>query len=297
MIVERHMDYQLTVASVPVGGMPEVPLRLDSDAPFSLRLVRSRNLGASGFRFQTPRRQWQSSGLRTDLTVNPTLGTFPSRGVVVYPQMTYSPGASIVCQLGNATLAPLTNVRLLFRGSKLFEVSDQDASTYPTRLASLPFIYPSGDLFNFQTAIQFPTLTGTLRDLQLRVRNDADYVLRYAVCDPFTLLVDGLLTSYGAVTPPAYQELYITLRDEARKPYSNEPIHINDLCGQGLPTPFGSGANDDRALWMPGLFTPEIYIRRDGALYFDLLRNDTAATGSAPLDLHFRWGGAKVFPR
>ena len=43
-MIERHQDYILTVPSVPVGGVQQVPLDLDTDAPFALRLVRSRNI-------------------------------------------------------------------------------------------------------------------------------------------------------------------------------------------------------------------------------------------------------------
>lgn len=92
-MIERHQDYLLNVPTVPVGGVIEVPLSLDSDAPFCLRLVRSRNIGLNGWRFQNPRRQYQSSDLRTDWILPATggAGVYPGRGTIVYPEMVYPP--------------------------------------------------------------------------------------------------------------------------------------------------------------------------------------------------------------
>lgn len=284
-MIERHQDYQLTIPSVPVGGLTDVPLKLDTDAPFLLRLVKSRNLGLSGFRFQDPDRQYQSSGLRTDLIPQDPTGLpnpQPSRGVIIYPQMLFPIGANIVCDVGNSTDAALSNVKLLFRGSKLFPDGAVPSPTYPAKMSVLPFTYP--------VVVKNVPAVGTLRDLPLTIKTDADFAMRYGVADPFTLGIDG-----GDYNPFLYTECYVRLRDEFYKAYSNEPIHINDLLGQGQPAPFRTSAsNDDDVLFMPGLFTPEIYIPRAHSLYFDITRNDPA---SGPIDLHFRFQGSKVFAR
>ena len=292
MIVERHQDYQLTVATIPPGGVENVPLQLDTDAPFALRLVKSRNLGPSGWRFQNPRRQYQSLDLQTDLILDATSGNYvPSRGVVMYPQMIYQPGASIVVDIGNSTGENLTNVKLLFRGSKLFDSRAVSIPTYPPKMSALPFTY--------QTIVRGVPATGRLPDNQLRVQDDADFVLRCGLADPFLLAVDGAPTSSALAAPPNYSELYVTIRDESRKPYSNEPIHVNDLFGQQVPFFDGpeGNLNSDPVEWLPGLFTPEIYIPRDHSLYFDLVRFDDPSviqTGQT-LDMYFRFVGAKVF--
>jgi hypothetical protein len=292
VIVERHQDYQLTVPTVPPGGVQNVPLQLDSDAPFALRLVKSRNLGPDGWRFQNPKRQYQSTELQTDLIQDATTDTYvPSRGVVMYPQMIYQPGASIVCDIGNDTGENLTNVKLLFRGSKLFDSRAVSLPTYPPKMSGLPFTY--------QTIVRGVTATGKLPDNQLRVQDDADFVLRCGLADPYMLVVDGTATSVGFAAPPNYSELYVTIRDESRKPYSNEPIHVNDLFGQQVPFEDGphGNLNSDIVAWLPGLFTPEIYIPRDHSLYFDLVRFDDPtdqATGQT-VDMFFRFVGAKVF--
>lgn len=284
-MIERHQDYQLTVPIVPVGGLFDVPLKLDSDAPFLLRLVRSRNIGLSGFRFQDPDRQYQSSGLRTDLIPQAPGAALPnpqpSRGVTVYPQMLYPVGANIVCDIGNNTDAPLTNCKLLFRGSKIFADGAIASPTYPVKMSVLPYTYP--------VVVRVPAV-GIIRDMQLKIRTDADFVLRYGAADPFTLGLDG-----GDFNPFNVTDCYVTMRDEWYKGFSNEPIHINDLFGQGQPRPFQTAtANDDGVTFMPGLFSPEIYITRDHSLYFDITRNDV---GGGAVDLHFRFQGSKVFAR
>ena len=78
-MIERHQDYQLVIPRVNPGGMQGIPLKLDSDAPFALRLVRSRNIGLNGWRFQNPRGAYQSNALRTDWIVPVTPTTLRSR--------------------------------------------------------------------------------------------------------------------------------------------------------------------------------------------------------------------------
>ena len=280
-MIERHQDYQLVIPRVNPGGMQGIPLKLDSDAPFALRLVRSRNIGLNGWRFTTPRQNYQSNALRTDwvVPVIPTAGAYPSPGSIIYEEMVYPPGASIQVDIGNATREPYENAILLFRGSKLFADNSIWAPTYPERMAVLPSVY--------QVIVPQVGVTETRRDILLTINNDADFVYRFGVCDAWSLT---------ATDPRAfeYTELYIQIRDEQRKAYSNVPIHVNDLFGEGLPTPFGTGANDDQVLFTPGLITPEIYIPRRHNLYFDVTRNDGEGL---PVDLYFRFGDMKVFQR
>ena len=228
MIVERHQDYQLTIPTVPVGGIMDVPLALDTDAPFAVRLVKSRNLGPTGlagFRFETPRRMYQSQGFQTDQIQDVSAGVYrASRGVSLYPQIIYSPGGTIVCDVANNTGAPLSNVKLLFRGSKLYDSSAISLPTYPARLSGLPFTY--------QTIVQNVPAVAALVDNQLQIRSDADFAWRCGVCDPFTLVQDGTPSAGAVFNPANWSELYVTLKDESRKAYSNQPIHIDDLFGQ-----------------------------------------------------------------
>src|SRR5579871_3163418 len=253
MQVERHQDYLLNVNSVPVGGLIEVPLQLDTDAPFRLRLVRSRNIGLNGWRFQTAERVYQSSGLRTDWIVAAAQGQgpFPSRGSVVYPELRYPAASQILVDLGNATDAPIERAQLLFRGSKSYKEGTITGPEYPDAFSPYPqfieVVVPnvpnsgSASVFNVNNA-------AFLQNFQVQAPNDADFVIRYLVCDPYTIGVDGgpVGSAFRPSMPPGLgtiTNVYVQIKDESGKPYSNGPIHINDLFGQGLPTPSGSGTD------------------------------------------------------
>lgn len=283
-MIERHQDYILTVSSVPTSGVQQVPLILDTDAPFALRLVRSRNIGLSGWRYTTPSQAYQSNALRTDWIVPVASGenAFCSRGSLNYNQLVYSPGATILVDIGNNTGAPITNAQLLFRGSKLYKEGSLWVPTYPPKMAVRPAVY--------QVIVPSVGVSSTILNNQLTIKNDADFVWRAGVCDAFSLTADAPSSAYQ------FTNLYVTIRDEQYKGFSNAPIHVNDLFGQGLPTPLGGGTGqDDQVLFMPGLMTPEIYIPRKHNMYFDITRSDADIEGMGTVDLYFRFIGMKVF--
>jgi len=300
-VIERHQDYQLSIPSLPAGGLESVPLLLDSDAPFALRRIKTRNLGANGFptcgfRFRTPRDQYQSPDYRTDWRSDGQGGLFLGRGVAIYPQLVYPANSSILVDIQNQTGSAISNVRVLFRGSKLFPDGSYPVKTYPPKCSPFPFQYPlvvpnipvSGN----STVVPGLTCSATLNQI-LNINSDADFVYRYGVADPFAMAVDG-----GVNPPPqSYTEVYVQLRDEARKPYSNEPIHINDFFGQQNPSQFN--VDDPPVHFFPGLITPEIYLLKEEALYLDIYRDDSAFLGEGqfPVQINFRFGGCKVFNR
>lgn len=301
-MIPRHFDYMLRVATVPVGGVFGVPLGLESDAPFALRLVRSRNIGPSGFRWQTPAKQWQSNALRTDVVFGDPVnidGSRPTGGIVVYPQMIYPEGGQIVVDIGNTTGAALTDVSILFRGSKLFRDGSIPSPTYPASgVIAKPFTY--------QVIVNNVAASSQILNNSLQVKPDSDFVLRCAVCDPFAVGADGGVVGgapvNGVMNNPLYQNfenISVILRDEGRKAYSNVPIPLDWLFGQGRPFPqsgqFASSglSNFPNVAFMPGLFTPEIYLPRQHALYWDLFRDDSNIW--APINLWFRFVGAKIY--
>jgi hypothetical protein len=275
-LIERFQDYQLTIPTLPVGGLESLALELDSDAPFALRLTKTRNMPAAGYRFKTPSGLYVT-GRGNDTAYAPELSL---RGTVRYPQMVYNANSYLIVDVPNTTGAPIENVRILFRGSKLYRDGQIQAPTYPAKCSAFPFVYPI-----VKTAVPGQT-NAQFNNVQLQIKSDSDFALRYAFADSFHFNPTG-----SVWTPPVhYSELYVTLRDSEYKPYSNEPIHIDDLFGSINTTV----ADSAKASLFPNLFTPEIYIPRSGSLYFDILRNDP---GGDNIDLHFRFCGAKVFHR
>jgi hypothetical protein len=199
---------------------------------------------------------------------------------VRYPQMVYGANGYLIADVPNDTGAPIENVRILFRGSKLYRDGQIPAPTYPEKCSVFPFVYPV-------VVEDIPGQTnGRFNNVQLQIKSDSDFALRYGFADSFHFYGPG--EAWAAQVN--YAECYVTLRDSEYKAYSNEPIHIDDLFGSINTTV----ADSALASLFPGLYTPEIYIPRSGSLYFDIFRNDAHAEN---IDLHFRFGGAKVFHR
>ncbi len=309
-MLERWQIYQKTVAIVPPGGIIGLPFTCESDAPFAFRRIKSRNIGLNGWRFQHPNKNYQSSFLRTDVLPFTNAGGngsyFPTHGMPVYPQSIYPANGQIVFDIGNATNANLVDATLLFYGSKLFKDGSIDAHQYPLRMRPFPFVYPMTNPTNGEN--QGPITLGlatdaqhpfVVRDLQLKIDQDADFVVRSLVLDPFVLLVEGGITPVLPNDPSAiattygYTDVRVVLKDESRKPYMNEPINVNDVFGQLAPLSFGENTdNPGSGPIFPGLLTPELIVPREHSLYFDLYRYDTVGT---PVDVWPRFGGAKLF--
>lgn len=280
-MIERHQDYLITVPSVPVGGVTQQPIKLDTDAPFALRLVRSRNIEntanafLNGWRFTTPRQAYQSNALRSDWVAPVEQGgtVYPGRGSIVFPELIYQPGSTINVDIGNLTDGALTNAQLLFRGSKIYSDASRRVPTYPPKC--------SLERADYQVVVKGVPQSGQVLNVQFQVKNDADFVYQY-----------GAVDAWDAATGETqdYTNLFVQLKDESGKFFSNAPIHANDLFGLG----FGTTSQDDLMLWTPGLVSPEIYIPRRHSIYFDIYRTDVSG-GS--IDLYFRFCGWKVFER
>lgn len=284
-MIERHQDYQLNLATLPAGGLENLELQLDTDAAFAARLVKQRFTpgapdGSWSYRFRVPRGPLQSGdggtgGYRFDDYGKGTL----KLGNPIYPQLVYPAGGSILVDLQNNSGESITNVKLLFRGSKQFPDGSIENYTYPEKSSLLPYVYPVPGQFGTVITI---AQTQNVLDNQMVVTTDADFALRYAFADSF-----ALTRGYGNT----YDQLYCVIRDQWKKGYSNVPIHIDDLFGSSHTVATGSPTN---AMYRPGIFTPEIYIPANGQLYFDLFRTDSAG---GTVTLQFSFGGVKVYHR
>lgn len=306
-IEERMYWYQLTVPTLPPGGLLNVPLRLDLDAPFSLRSIRTRGLFQSDTGRSDGVRFWLPSGRRfSEAYVSPLLPSVVRRddapfawsypamaGLRLWPESVYAPGGVIRCDIENTSGETINNARIIFRGSKYFPVAGGGRPDFPPRGAVFPIVR--------QFVIRDVAPTGTVMRFPLINEDDAPWVLRGAVLDPFTIGVDGgpvagSSSSASSVNPAlgAYTDLTAQLFDGQGRAFSNEPIPVNELFPQADPYPsFENGGLDDPSFGRIGLFTPELRLGVKQALSISFFRNDSALSGN--VNLYLRFHGVKVY--
>jgi hypothetical protein len=297
--IERHFDYVLgpdqdaRLASVAAGQTLDLQLGLDSDAPF---LLRSR---AMRVKYDSSRRQtglnhlllkwanaehkWQSQDFIRQSLLGPYFGQI-GNPIPVYPEVPYPRQAAIRVQLTNDGASAMTNLSLYFRGVKLYSPGAVKAYTYPEKFGVLPYVYPQTQITSLPV-----TTNGPVRYTFL-VKTDADFVLRGGQA--------GLPFSETPVN-----EVFITMKDEDEKPYSNSPVHIDVLFGNshmGTAYPAGTSAGVAPVGGGPnsiGLFFPEIYIPKNHLIYFDITRADASYQNAAAVTLPIQFHGMKVFQK
>ena len=281
--IQRHHDYELTLTSVPSGGIHGVELPLDTDAAFALGLVRQRatptaSVANISYRFRLPRGAYQSDQFRNDAFGQGV----QRRGNSIYPAVVYPAGGTIVFDIQNNSGGTVTNVKILCRGRKLYAPGTINIPQWPKRgegrVSPFPYVYPI-------------TISGIVQSNgnanmqnQIVIKDDADFVLRCGFADSASLTAGYVST---------YDQLYIRLYDKWRQYYSNEPIHIDDVFGPSSAASAAAGGGNV-VQYAPNLFAPEIYIPANDPLYFDLFRTD-AAGGTVTLQIGFV--GMKVFRR
>ena len=315
--LERHQDYVLQIASLAPGQiMTAVPVMLDLDAPFVLRSRAFRVQPQQNTRLWILNLQSGLQFLKTSFTgpdenyvsqqrVPATLHSycFGQQGspTPVFPQLIYPAGGIIYVDVENAGANTLTNVRLYFRGVKLYLWGTRQAVTYAAQHGTIrPYCYPV-------IASQLPATTTSPMVVPFIVQPDADFVLRGGRAG-----TDNNQQGNDA----DYFEVEITLRDSDGKPYSNLPVHASVLFGRpsqgtlstppvgfgvngefypcgtlrnGLPAEFCGPSN-------PGLVYPEIYLQRNQLMYLDFTRNDGAYANQSALDFPVLLTGVKVLP-
>ena len=312
--LERHQDYVLKVASLAPGEIVlAVPLVLDLDAPFCLRSRAFRldpTVGAgslyanqqAGLQFLKTTFTGPDENYVSQQRVPATLHSycFGQQGspTPVFPQRIYPAGGVIHVDVENTGSTTLRNVRLYFRGVKLYAWGSRPAVTYPAKHGPIrPFCYPV-------VAKQLPVTTTSPVVVPFIVNPDSDFVLRGG-CGGTNQDAQGNNTDY--------YDLEITLRDSDGQSYSNLPVHTSVLFGRpsegnlGAPAfgfarageyyPCGGLTNGMLSHFCgPGLFYPEIYLQRSQFMYLEFTRNDATYVNTAPLDFPVLLNGAKVMP-
>jgi len=306
---ERHQDYVINstidgrLASVAPGQLiTNIELRTDPDAPFLLRgrsyRVAYDNLDSRtqaglqnvSLRFSGPNRDFRSEQLIPQNLLM-AYGGQSAAWKPVYPQIFYPASSTMLVDvLNTSATATLSNLTLYFRGVKLFPWGVNPSYNYPPKCAMLSYVYPvvNPSAVNPYGSIQ-NLLTSETRLLQTwQNQPDSGFVLRALQAGP----------SYS----PFALEVFITLRDENRKAYSNQPVHFEVLAGPsggnyqtgsaGSITSIGTGNS------APGILYPEIYVPPKHLLYYDITRADSGYAGAATIpNFPINLIGARVYQR
>lgn len=302
---QRHQDYVLgpvqdsKLHSIPSGvTVTGIQLQLDVDAPFLLRgramrvayqsvreLIQSGVEGVA-LRYAGPDQDWRMQGFIPQTLVMP-YGGQGGAWKPVYPQIFYPAGAVLQVEVQNASANDITDLTLYWRGVKLYTWGTNPDYTYPKRMKAIPFAYPIApiDTANPGGFIQNLLATDTRNRQIFQVLSDADFVLRYGQAGP----------SFA----PQGAEVSVTLRDEADKPYSNAPVHVEVLFGPSIGN-FITGGSFIHAIGtgnaVAPTFFPEIYIPANHQLYYDIVRNDGGIGGVPIPNYPITLIGSKVYP-
>lgn len=193
-------------------------------------------------------------------------------------------GSVLRLDLRHTGSTDISNLRFIFRGYKLYPWGAVIENHYPPTFAAQTFSYP---VFVSQLDVS------ELRQNQIfTVKTDADFVLR-AGCTFAPFSTDSRTLA----------EVSIIVKDPDKKPYSNDFIPLDVLWGNSnfpavvpvgptspsFTTPFSTGPGQ------PGLFYPEIYVKKNHQLLYDLWRQDGAVGSNQAEDFTFNLIGSKVF--
>lgn len=303
---ERHQDYVLDVGG-PAGNIgtlaantkyPGIPLVLDPDADFIMRGMAARmtwdlssgqnNLSQLYFKLKNKDTHYTS----TDWIPFGTFARVYGQGgnpAPWWPHLNYPKKGVIEIDLWNNGANTLPGVQMVFRGVKRFP--NPRPSLYPqkisrtlnwTRSVKISGVGVSGSTATVNRFALSPAIT------------DADFVLRHIQAG----------APYNPNAPSAFftpRNVWLTLRDIDDYPYSNLPVDWNILAGQATMAAASGLTNSTQfGPWHPGLFYPEIYIRKNEMFTIDVVRDDSPYNGQSGLAaarIDLALGGSKVFSK
>lgn len=298
-LVERWQIYKVPLGSIVPGAAPvTVPFQLDNDAPFVLRgrsiavteTDDTSNIGVINqlwTRYTDPAEQFRSSDV-IPAAVNMPYGGASAPGSI-YPQIAYPPGAIIQTEIFNDGAAlpdDPVEVFMLYHGVKLYQPGNY-GQTYPARCDPRTYTMTLPGPGRALTVQR----TDRLVDFQLQVPGDFDYVFRAG-----TLGWSGIPGQVD--TTVGFQNLSVSVKDNQQRPYSNAPIPAAHIFAvpqsEALPVTRSPFAGD----FTPGLFVPELYVKKTEYLFFDFIRADAAVSAAAhACTLQIVFSGSKVVQR
>jgi len=266
MVDERHRDYVLPVSAIPAGGVLTAQnFQLDFDAPFVLSEVGvtlDYTVPSILLKFTDP------NGRFVEQDFTPFAGEIPYSGSAIpvltpiYPNLVYPLGGNIRYDISNTnpnTDIDTGDINLTFRGRSLHppqSVMNRDA--YPKYFREIPHSYV------------FPITVATSPQLNnpLQIQPDADFVAR------------ALVIGKGNYNSPLTNQFSFQFKDQMGQFYQKQMTQISQIASSKSPQ-------------RPGVFVPEIYIKRNSLIYVDILRNSGPAL---PQTLYLRLVGSKIFP-
>ncbi len=287
---ERFQIYRLAIPDIPAGqSVIALPLKLDSDAPFTIRalsFVNANNQIIAGVapghgvvgndvftlvRFKGPNGMYRQSDFTPASVLCPNSGAIGGFGCgtawrPLYPETTYPANATIEIDVKNTSGHTLTGMAVLFRGVKQFPDSLDlvGASQYPAgSFTSTPYDLPR--THHLADVADVPNIA-------LNAPADAPVVLRGGLLVLSSLAAD----SAGQL----YVDLRCSIQDANHKAYMNEPIEVDWI--------FGANPSNIKR-WFP-----QIWLPASGIMYYRFVRNDG---GLGNLDFTVTWKGSKVFPK
>jgi hypothetical protein len=272
-------------------------LDIDRDAPFRVYAIAvfpiggAVNAGALQMRFTRPDGSWMQRDLMPVNSLVPNFGGFtggPPAGPnyflcsPIFPNLVYAAGSSINIDIeqivpGGGEPTPLAAM-VVFIGCKLYR--DGAADIY---IPPVPKKFTLSPFLGYEVVIPAAQLAiGPVLDVPLDILPDAGFLWQASV---FTdTPIDASMTDDGLLI-----NLGVRVKDYAGKYYSNVVGQTNPLAGY-VPAAVMFGFLNSQ---LPGIVYPEIFLPRQGALYFDfaMLDGSTPSTQNAQLSLK----GMKVY--
>jgi hypothetical protein len=277
MVDERNTEFSLYLGNVAAGAaLPAQQMKLSTDGPFCLREIAITGAGGQLIPSLTVKFM-DSRGAFLEQDFDASLQEIPYGGdnsvlTPIVPQLIYPPNGNIIFYVSNTNPSvAVSSLRITFRGVTLFPAGAVlNRQNYPKYFKEIPYAY---------TVQPDMTISPFLNNI-LNIQPDADFAVR------------GLLISQPGAGFNSFlgSDFQIALKDQNGK-YYEIPAIIPTAIPQIFNGVFVNTLAGESQAHRPGLLVPEIYLPKNGTLYYDL----NGPTANLPLTLWIRFVGAKIF--